>query len=576
MNERKHTNSDPATGNVPLEDQVNMDMFAGNLVAAKGGKISRREFLKLGGPIAGGLAIASLPEWLTACADPNFAGAVESEATPKPTAGGIGTLVPTHRETTPSPTDTAGVKPPPSPEATQTLSSDTYPVSSANFTLVNEQYQDLPLDEAIRTQSAEVEKILLDYGLEGDIDAVKELYIEELMRVTGESEDKVAGRLVWEYHLVPGKSWLAIPRDKDSGRFWMPIITDPETGGTGRKIDLSLTTTLGNPGFKGDFFDLKLLDGADGLGETKQVIYTDTSTGWFAFGEASKATKEGYVWYNMKQREELSWTPLDNFKPQDAVRAETREVSIEDSNETKIEWIALNNKETIGWRFDPQIQTWVEEEQNVWDVAPDELDGYSKSNFSTIKPNLIIYRDEAGDAQLVLNTLNNEKSTLLDAGIAEFDFVKESDPSYRAKGELLAFVPDIPDNANPETTDAAYIKAIEEMLNYIKNDVKWGDWKQPRGGEIPQEYLEEFNKTYLGKVANAVSVDSFSTGPDIQKSFWISTNEVLCREYKCTIVYYKSSKSQYGISDKSVIVVIPADRFRDLILSGNVVIPPKP
>jgi hypothetical protein len=218
-----------------------------------------------------------------------------------------------------------------------------------------------------------------------------------------------------------------------------------------------------------------------------------------------------------------------------------------------------------------------DQKQVLWNSAPNELDGLSKSNFSTILPNLILYRDKDGNSQFVLNLLTNEKSSLLEAGIVEFDYVKEEDPSYRAKGELRAFAPDIPVGADAQTIETAEIQAVEETLGYIvKGGVKWGDFRQPRSGEIPKEYLEEFMKTWPGKIENSKAGHSFATGVDVQNSFWLSFSTITYQGRECTIVYYKSSESEYGLKDKSIFVAIPENQVFELIYRGKVTIPPRP
>ena len=53
-------------------------------------------------------------------------------------------------------------------------------------------------------------------------------------------------------------------------------------------------------------------------------------------------------------------------------------------------------------------------------AAPESADGYSVSNLSTVKDNLVIYRDADGKAAQVYDLTTGETLTLPEAGIAEF------------------------------------------------------------------------------------------------------------------------------------------------------------
>ncbi|HCU21603.1 MAG TPA: hypothetical protein DF698_01680 [Candidatus Atribacteria bacterium] len=292
---------------------------------------------------------------------------VENEGGKTAIAGGFGTLVPPdefEETVTPKvelptsvPTSTE-IPSTPTPDPIPTLIPESYPRESSKFKpLIDSKYKDLDLVEGLRAQSLDSQKRLSELGWDGEIDAIKELFIEEETRRTGFSREEVTQNLEWEYYLNEGKYWLVIPRDRESGHYLFPVISNESCEGIRRKIDLNLATTLGKPGCEGDYFDLENLEPAGGLGETRQVVFSDSS-GWFVFGEASNSTKEGYAWYNMKKEREKSWTAFKNFSPENATSVNRVEIENEGTGVKVISWIATNGKPGVEWQFDPQIQDW--------------------------------------------------------------------------------------------------------------------------------------------------------------------------------------------------------------------------
>jgi hypothetical protein len=149
--------------------------------------------------------------------------------------------------------------------------------------------------------------------------------------------------------------------------------------------------------------------------------------------------------------------------------------------------------------------------QRMWDQSPNVMDGFSKSNFSTLKPYLIIYRDVEENAQFVLNLLDKKRYSLLDVGIAEFVMRNPFNPSVDGKkSEFTAFAPDIPDGADPAAIEKANIDSLERMIDYILGqDVKWGDYIGSTAS-TPVEYLETFH----GWVANLTDNGAFTLVED--------------------------------------------------------------
>lgn len=300
---------------------------------------------------------------LTACSE------IDNEKEATPMAGGVSTIIPgkvpivtvtPNTELTTSVPTSTRISPTPTFEPAPTLDAVTYPRNSARFLpLIESNYsRENRLADALRIQSFENLQRLIRLGLEGKINAIKKLFIEEEVRRTGHSEEDVSNKIEWEYYLIEGKSWLVIPRDKRTGQYIIPVITDqPCEGVTGRKIDPSLATTLGKPGCEGDFFDLERLEWAGGLGETRQVVFRDPS-GWFVFGEASDNTKKGFVWYDMKKERHLSWTAFENFAPVSATSVKRAEIVKEGTTDKEIVWTATTRAPGVGWQYDQEIQDW--------------------------------------------------------------------------------------------------------------------------------------------------------------------------------------------------------------------------
>ena len=222
-----------------------------------------------------------------------------------------------------------------------------------------------------------------------------------------------------------------------------------------------------------------------------------------------------------------------------------------------------------------------EEKQKIWNNSPSEIDGYSKSNFSTVLPYLILYRDANGDSQIALNLLTKEKSTLLEAGIAKFDFVKEWHPEGNIKGEFRAFVPDIPDNADLKTIENKEIEIINKMLIYIvESGVKWGDFSMATSSDaqkISKERLEELKKTpHPSEIPNTYGGGAFATGVVRQNSFWLIYYQVGYQGIDCTILSYKKPETEYGAKREAVLVAVQGDRLKELMMESKVTIPPNP
>ena len=222
-----------------------------------------------------------------------------------------------------------------------------------------------------------------------------------------------------------------------------------------------------------------------------------------------------------------------------------------------------------------------EEKQKLWNNAPNELDGLTKSNFSTVLPYLILYRDANGDSQIALNLLTKEKSTLLEAGIAEFDLESKYNFDYDGKkGELRLFVPEIPQSASPEVAEEEEIKTLDKMFEFVvSNGVKWGDFtnemagNKPVGYEIPHINIAWYIPNQIPKIGFGVPR---TAGIDDQSRFDTFSNSIEYSGENCIILYYKSPESEYGILDKSVMIMIPVNRFLDMMLQEKVTIPPKP
>ena len=219
-----------------------------------------------------------------------------------------------------------------------------------------------------------------------------------------------------------------------------------------------------------------------------------------------------------------------------------------------------------------------EEKQKIWDSAPAELDGLAKSNFSTILPYLILYRDGNGDSQIALNLLTKEKSTLLEAGIAEFDFVKVFEPTS-TKGEMLAFVLDVSAGADEKTLGETDIEIIEKTLEYIVGSgVDWG-WTPngvKRDNPDKSEGKPEEPPLHPSRIPNISGGGGFATGVDMKNSFWLGYLNISYLGRDCAIVMYKSEDSIYDSMYEYVLVAVQGDRLKELMMESKVTVPPNP
>lgn len=221
-----------------------------------------------------------------------------------------------------------------------------------------------------------------------------------------------------------------------------------------------------------------------------------------------------------------------------------------------------------------------EQRKELWNKAPSRIDGFIKSNVSTVLNYLVIYRDNHRNAKVVLNLLNNEKSSLLEAGIAEFDLKNIFDPEWDGKkGELRAFVPDIQNGADAKTVEAAEIKTIEEMLKFmVEGGVKWGDFLALKSGDLPEGY-EYPHINIAWYISNQTPIGGFMVpnirGKDKQNKFEISYATVSIQGEEGVIAYYKSPESEYGVLDRSVLVMMSGNRFFELLKENKVAVPPK-
>lgn len=244
-------------------------------------------------------------------------------------------------------------------------------------------------------------------------------------------------------------------------------------------------------------------------------------------------------------------------------------------------WVKLKLTEASFMELTP------EQRQSLWEGAPEAIDGLTKSNFSTLLPYLIIYRDQKTEAQQVLNLLTQEKSGLIEAGIAEFTLTGKVNPAVKGtKGEMWAFAPVIPEGATAEAAEAAEIKALEAMLQYMVNvtGVKWGDIADAsvnRNNPPPDGFAEEYARkhTLIYNLPDAEDIGGVimgEAGSTMQNQFILLFSEVLYYGESYTLVSYRSPESEYHWEDECVLVAMPPARVGDLLSWWKVAIPPKP
>jgi hypothetical protein len=109
-------------------------------------------------------------------------------------------------------------------------------------------------------------------------------------------------------------------------------------------------------------------------------------------------------------------------------------------------WV-WNGKKLMHTFSNEEIDRMTDEEKLA--VAPKTISGFTKSNVSTIKNELVIYRDAEGKAVLVYNLSTGETFTLTEGGIIEF---------ILTDGERL---------------EMAYFEDSQEAIDFIASEAKW-------------------------------------------------------------------------------------------------------
>jgi len=376
-----------------------------------------------------------------------------------------------------------------------------YPTSSINFLPVfDKKYQGLSFYEAVKRQSQENYRKILELGFGERVGLLHKIFAEKISELTGIPPEEIENMINWEYYMSDSQSWIMLARDKQTGLFYVPLIKEAdgcglEKGSEGL-IDLYIPSALGEPGCStGDFFSLELLELPEGLGEANQVVLRDSS-GWLVLGVANETGSEIYLWYDVN----TGWVPSHSFKPDEAVS-----VSFVNGR-----WVALDEKGIDRWFFDQNKAEWMvygmteeefnslsdKEKQQLWESAPAEIDGFIKSNFSELKPYLIIYRDSEGKAVRAFNLLTKEDKPLKDLGIIEFNLDTEwlsvLYPRYAGKkvAESIVFV------ANPDSQDDKK-RVLEEAVSYILNQgVAWGSVRIETSGYYPLSVINKWREQY--------------------------------------------------------------------------------
>jgi hypothetical protein len=229
--------------------------------------------------------------------------------------------------------------------------------------------------------------------------------------------------------------------------------------------------------------------------------------------------------------------------------------------------------------FDSVLGKWLNPDQMTDEqksnLAPDNIDGYTKSNWSTVVDGILIYRDAEGIAQLAYNPSTGEKSTLPEAGTIEFDL------SDGTKLEMRAFIPNVSKDADAQTKETEEIRVLNEMMKYLVNHgVAWGE-TSPRTSDnhtdpkhIDPNYIRSYQIPKQGHGAVIVS----SSGPDgIENSFVIGEAILIdFKEIEGFEVYCLPAADDEQSDGVIAFVGMVTERFEVLIDQGKVNIPPKP
>jgi len=201
-------------------------------------------------------------------------------------------------------------------------------------------------------------------------------------------------------------------------------------------------------------------------------------------------------------------------------------------------------------------------------------EGYTKGEVSAVKDYLQKYYDpKTKELVEVFDFETGKYETPEAAGIHEFDLTDGT------KWEMRAFFPNIPEEATPEQIEAAQIKALEEMVNFmVKDGVAWGDinTNMPTDKVSLQallDYRVKFNKIPGVKSIGAMPLPFDIAVPD-QELFLIGYTSVPYQGSKASIVDYTSDKG--GSFFIPVFVGIPADKLWPLFAANKVMIPARP
>jgi hypothetical protein len=122
-------------------------------------------------------------------------------------------------------------------------------------------------------------------------------------------------------------------------------------------------------------------------------------------------------------------------------------------------------------KFDAKTWTGMSlvEKMKAYDVLPaTSPDGYTKSNPSTVKDNLVIYRDKSGVAMGAYDLLTGKFESMAQAGIVDFatngggKYEMVNLPTVDGKTETM-----------PGFTSADPTKNVTDGLEYVSTHIKW-------------------------------------------------------------------------------------------------------
>jgi hypothetical protein len=223
--------------------------------------------------------------------------------------------------------------------------------------------------------------------------------------------------------------------------------------------------------------------------------------------------------------------------------------------------------------FDAATEKWLNPDQMTneqkFDLAPESIDGFTKSNWSTVIDGILIYRDAQGIAQLAYTPLTGEKSNLQEVGTIELHLTDGT------KWEMSAVTANIPKDASEETIAKMERELVEKAYKFmVENGVAWGDLGRYTIDDVSQADKDLIYRRMLipgYKPIGELPVPFDKKVKDAD-SFLVGVCGILIEGTDGTVVTIISDEG----NRKVMFIGISADKFWNISKDNRLYIPPKP